>query len=237
MNKPYKTTHRDGHMIVRMILLTAAILSQPLSAGSAEERELEMKRVREKEAGRAKTVSDEFADRESFEKKYGYLKEDNARLFEATLEKRQLAAKAWRNTIDGIARAEGYEQINVVKMPAYQAEAAAEIARLEMKAAASEKEWKKSAEKSGSRDVAAISLQLILNQKAMILATKQHMESQRLLRQLDIDRIQLEKKMRDANENAKRAQNTDKSDKDRKPAPDHGKPQPHVDKPDRIMVE
>lgn len=190
-----------------------------------------MKRAREKEASRAKETAENFADREDFEKKYESLKENHPTQFATAMDKRQLAAKAWRTAAEGISSASSYEQISVLKMPAYDAEGAAELARLELKATGAEQEWKRSAEKSDSREVAATAEQLIQNQKAIIQATRQNLISQRTLRQLEIDRTNLEKKMREAYENSRKER---QPEKDKKPSHDREKKHSHNDeKPER----
>ncbi len=231
-------------MEMRIFAMIAACLCQSLLAGSPADKEDEMKRVREKEANRAKEIAVNFANQEDFEKKYESIKEDFPTQFAAAVEKRRLAAKAWQAVADGIAGANSYDQISALRMPAYDAEGGAELARLELKAAAAEREWKKSAEKSDSREVATAAEQLIQNQKAIIQATRQNMVSQRALRQLEIERSNLDKKMRDSYERAKRDQQEKREDKDKhssrdhekKPSPEH-KNDPGNDRPGKILVE
>lgn len=231
-------------------------LCQSLLAGSPADREDEMKRAREKEAGRARDAAENFGNLQDFEKKYESLKENYPAQFAAAVEKRRQAANAWQTAANGIASANSYEQISALKMPAYDAEGGAELARLEMKAAAAEKEWKSSAEKSGSREVAAAAEQMIQNQKAIIQATRQNMSSQRALRQLEIERSNLDQKMRSSYESAKRDQhekqqkredkdkpqkcenkdNNSSRDHEKKPSPEN-KPDPGNDRSGKILVE
>lgn len=231
-------------MEMRIFAMITACLCQSLFAGSPADKEDEMKRMREKEAGRAKEIAVNFANQEDFEKKYESIKEDFPSQFAAAVEKRRLAAKAWQAVADGIAGVNSYDQINALRMPAYDAEGSAELARLELKAAAAEREWKKTAEKSDSREVATAAEQLIQNQKAIILATRQNLISQRALRQLEIERSNLDKKMRDSYENSKRDQQQKRDDKDKHSSRDREKKPstedkhvPQNDRPNKILVE
>jgi hypothetical protein len=223
--------------------MLSAFLIQPLLAGTPAEREEEIRRMREKEAERAKIAAQSFSDQESFVKKYETLKESEPRLFADAMEKRLLAAKAWTAVASGVGTVDGYEQLTALKMPAYDAEAVAEIARMEMKAAYSEKDWKRNAEKSDSKDASALAEQMIQNQRAVIQATKQKYSSERLLRQLEIDRTQIEKKMRDAYEQSKRKEQEKRERKDKDSSrehekrPDQGGGGGEVRKPDKILVE
>ena len=123
-------------MKMRTFALITACLCQHLHADPASDKEKEIQRMQEKESLRARETADTLADREAFEKRYGSLKTDNASLFAQAFEKQQLAAKAWRTAADGISRATSYDQMNALRIPAYDADGAAEIARLELKAAA-----------------------------------------------------------------------------------------------------
>lgn len=231
-------------MKIPPFILIVACLYQPLVAGSSEDRAEEIKRMRTKESTRAKETADLAEDREGFEKRYGWIKETSPTLFSAAMEKQLMAAKAWRKASEELANADGYDQVNAIKLPAYEAEAAAEIARLELKAAGAEREWKRNAEKSGSREVSAIAEQMIQNQKNIIQTTRQHQASQRMLRQLEIERMQLDKKMREAQDQARKPQEKreekDKRDEghdhNRKPAPGKDR-EPHDTRPGKVLVE
>ena len=91
--------------------------------------------------------------------------------------------------------------------------------------------------KAGSRDAEQTAQELIRNQKEMIQATKAQMSSQRTLRQLEIDRVNLEKKMREAYEQSKRKAEGDRGEKEKhhreepKPFREGG----HPDRPERPM--
>ena len=224
-------------MKMRIFALIATCLCQHLHADPAADKENEIRRMQEKEAGRARETADILADREAFEKRYGSIKTDNASLFAQAAEKQQLAAKAWRTAADGISRATSYDQMNALRIPAYDADAAAEIAKLELRVAASEKDWKRSAEKYKSREVEAISAQLIQNQKTLIQTTKQHMASQKLLRQLEVERAQLDKKMRDACENARRAEQEERDKKNKQASKEHEKKPPTTNEKERRDVK
>jgi len=232
-------------MKIKTFALITACLCQHLHADPAADKEKEIQRMQEKESLRARETADSLSDRETFEKRYGWLKNDNASLFAQAFEKQQLAAKAWRTAADGMSRATGNDQINALKIPAYDADAAAEIARLELKAAASEKDWKRSAEKYKSKNVESLSAQLMQNQKTLIQTTKQHMASQKLLRQLEVERIQLDKKMRDACDNARRAEQEERDkknknsskDREKKPPTNNDKERHDIKPPPNVIVE
>lgn len=245
-------------MKMKSFALIAACLCQPLLAGTPAEKENEIKRMREKEQHRASEAAAIFANREDFEKKYESMKEDFPTQFAAAVEKRQLAAKAWKAAADGIAGANSYEQLYMLKAPAYDAEGAAELARLELKAAAAEREWKRSAEKSDSRQVTAAAEQLIQNQKAFMQASRQNLTNQKALRQLEIQRSILDRQMRNLYESARRDQQEKREEKDKQSSRNRGdkdkhSPQDHEkknppnhnndlhndksDKPGEILVE
>jgi hypothetical protein len=210
-----------------ILLLIAALFFQPLLADSASDKEDEMNRAREKEAGRARDTAAKFADQESFTKSYEYLKKANSFQFASALEKRKAASKAWQAVADGMGKANTYDQISALKAPAYDAEAIAELARLELRAAGSEKEWKKTVDKSGSKEVAAAAALLLQNQNTFIQTTKQYMASQKALRQIEIERNSLEKKMREAYEASKQQ----KSDNNKKPAEHNSRPPENNNRP------
>lgn len=201
-----------------LTLLTTLIVCQPLLAGSPADREEEMRRAREKESGRAKEMAMMHSNQEEFANRYGHLKEDFTDLYAKAAEKRRQAAAAWQNAAKGISSCSGsYDQISALKLPAYTAEAEAELARLELKAAATEREWKRTVEKAGSRDVEAAAQELIRNQREMIQKTREQMSVQRALRQLEIDRNKLEQKMRESYEKSKERREPAPGDRDKRP--------------------
>ncbi len=200
-------------MKIKTIVLLAACLTQPALAGSPAEKDNETKRMREKESGRALEAAKMLDDKEDFTDKYEHLKESDPGLFATALEKRLLAAKAWQTAAAGLAKIDSYDQINAWKAPAYDAEEVAEIARMELRAAGAEKEWKRAVERYKSREFETLAGQLVQNQRAIIQTTKQRMLSQRQLRQLEIERSQLSNTMREMQDKA-REEERNKRDKD-----------------------
>lgn len=209
-------------MKIRTLVLLAACLSQPALAGPPADKDNETMRMREKESGRALEAAKLFEDKEDFTEKYKHLKESDPGLFAAALEKRLLAAKAWQTAAAGLAKIDNYDQINVWKAPAYDAEEVAEIARMELRAAGAEREWKNALEKYKSREVEALAGQLIQNQRSIIQATKQRMLSQRQLRQLEIERSRLSNQLREMQD---KAREEERNKRDKGSSRDRDKPQ------------
>lgn len=201
-----------------LALLTTLIACQPLLAGTPIDREEQMQRAREKETGRAQEMAMMHNNEEKFANQYGHLKEDFADLYSKAAEKRRQAAAAWQNAAKEIAGCSGsYDQINTLKFPAYTAEAEAELARLELKAAASEREWMRTAEKAGTRAAEAAAQDLIRNQRDIIQKTREQMSAQRSLRQLEIERGQLDQKLRESCGKSKGHRDAVSKDRDKRP--------------------
>lgn len=145
----------------------------------------------------------------------------------------------------GVHKIDSYEQVAAVKAPAQDAEEAAEITRMEMKAAGSEREWKRTLEKYKSREFEALIGQLVQNQRSNIQASKQRMMSQKQLRQLEIERNQLSAKLREmqdkAREEEQRKRDKDSSrDKDREHDKDREKDhhkESNPGNPGKVLVE
>lgn len=232
-------------MNIKALVLLSALLTQPAWAGSPSEIESETRRLREKESGRAREMAQSLGDREDFDEKYKPFKESDPELFSAALEKRQLAAKAWQTAAEALTKVNSYEEANSVKAAAQDAEDVAEIARMEMRAAGAEKEWKRIAEKYKSRESEALAGQLIQNQRNLIQTTKQRMLSQKQLRQLEIERNQLNAKIREMQDHAREKEQNKRdreSSRDRGNNRDHDKEKDRGNdnvrgKPDRILVE
>lgn len=207
-------------MKIRTIVWLAACLSQPVLAGSPSDKDNETKRIRKKESGLALKAAKIFEDKDDFTEKYKHLKESEPGLFAAALEKRLLAAKAWQTAAAGLAKIENYDQSNVWKAPAYDAEEVAEIARMELRAAGAEREWNNAVDKYKSPKFAALARQLVQNQRAIIQSTKQRMLSQKQLRQLEIERSRLSNQLREMQDKARKEERNKKDkgssrDKDR----------------------
>jgi hypothetical protein len=232
-------------MKIRTLALLTACLAQPLLADTPSDKDNETKRMREKESARAREAAAGFADKADFTEKYEQLKESEPGLFAEALDKRLLAAKAWQNAAEAFTKIDSSDQIGAVKAPAHDAEEVAEIARMEMRAAAAEKEWKRTAEKYKSRELEQLAGQLIQNQRNIIQATKQRMMGQRQLRQLEIERGHLSTKLRELQDEA-REEDADKKNRnssrdqdksrDRKPSSDENKERAEA-KPVKILVE
>ncbi len=192
-------------------MIIAGLLSLPAQAGDDDKRHEEyMKRVREKEVGRANEAAKDLGDMEDLEKRYGWLKENHGDKYDEYKEKRKVAAQDWREVAKRIGRAKNTEEVDVIKMSAYKSNAIAELARLELRAAGSEANWLKSAEKTDSGAAKRAARALIDNQRSMIEVTKQKLISEQRLRELSIERQKLEGEMRDEYEKSREKERNDR---------------------------
>jgi len=174
------------------------LLAGPLLSGEKKgSKEDWMKQAIEKEVKRAKESAKYNGDSKHIEKKYGHLKESQPKEFEAMMQARKNAAATWEEVATKISKAKSYEEIQSHKLSAYDAQDIAELAHLEMKTAESISYWKRSAEKSESKEVAGMLEQLIKKQENLLKATMQKMLAEKERRTLEIERRMLEMKMRE----------------------------------------
>jgi len=210
------------------ISILAGLLCLPVMAGDDGRQEEWMKELRAKEAKRAVEAAQYVGNIEELEKKYGWLKENDREKYDDMINKSKAAAREWQRVAEQVGRARDQEEISALKLPAYRAGAIAELARLELKAAGSEREWKRSAEKSGSDEVERLARKLIENQRRTIETTTEKLVREHQLRELALERGQLEKEMREQYEKAR--------NKERERDRGHDKPQepqrpPHKEEP------
>ena len=220
------------------------ILTASLCLTAFGEVDHRLKRDREKEAGRCMERANWHGNAEEFEKKFGWAKKDFGHQLHGLREKRMAASRAWKEAAAKIKHAENHAQIDAVKMAAYQAGAEAYLAELELKADSSEKKWKESAEKIGTREAEQAARQLIENQRNTIEVHKAKMLREHQLRQLAWQKHELgtalEKEYHEMRQKEEQARN-----KGRKPSntngrplkkPDHDKPAARPDPP-KIRIE
>lgn len=180
------------HLIATLVAL---VLCLPAFAGGKEEQEEWMKKMREKEAQRAAEMARMNSNDEHMAKKYGHLKESHPEKYEAMMQARKRAAEAWKKVGDAAKKAEGHEQIQEMKTPAYDAQEAAAMAHLEMTSAEAISRWKHMADKADSEEAKALAAKLVANQKMVVEVQRTRMEAQKKLRQLELEQRRMEKEM------------------------------------------
>ena len=207
-----------------LITVFAAALCLPALA----EVDHRTKREREKEAGRCMERSRSLANMEEFEKKFGWSKENFGHQRHTLMEKRKAASRAWKEAAEKIKHAQNMDQVNALKIGAYQASAEAYLAELELKADGSEKRWKDSADKIGTETAKQAVRELIENQKNVIEVHKAKMLREHQLRGLAWQKHEqeniLEAEYRKMREKEEQARNNG-----RKPSNTNGRP---LKKPD-----
>jgi len=217
-----------------LLSLLTALLCLPALAGTGDEDR--MKEARDKEVRRANEAASYVAVDQRFEEKYAWAKQDFPDQYRKMIDKRREAERAWKEAAGRLSRAKDYPEIDAIKIPAHQAAAIAYLAELELKAAASEKRWLASAEKSGSETARKASRALIENQRLSLEATKEKYIQENQLRELAKQRNELER-MLDEEYNKMRRQEEDKR---RKPDDHHrpdNKPEPSKPEPPKIRIE
>ena len=169
------------------------------------------KREREKAAGRCMERSKSFGNMEDFEKKFGWAKEHFGHQRHKLMEKRKAASAAWKEAAGKIKHAQNMDQVEALKIAAYQAGAAAYLEELELRAAGSERRWKDSADKIGTETAKQAVRELIENQRNTIEVHKAKMLREHQLRGLAWQKHEQEsilnaeyRKMREKEEQAKR---------------------------------
>ena len=182
---------------------------------------------------------------EEFEKKFGWAKKDFGHQLHGLREKRMAASRAWKEAAAKIKHAQNQTQIDAIKMAAYQAGAEAYLAELELKADSSEKRWKESAEKIGTREAEKAARELMENQRNTIEVHKAKMLREHQLRQLAWQKHELGnvlegeyRKAREKEEHARNNNGRKPSNTYRRPLkkPDHDKPAAKPEPP-RIRIE
>lgn len=200
-----------------LIIALCGLVVLPAHAGDDDKRHEEwMKEAREKEMRRAQEAAKEQGDMEGMEKKYGWMKEKYGEQYQDYTKKRKAAAEEWSNVAKRISRANNYEEINALKMPAQRADAIAELSRLELRAASAEENWMKTAEKADTGSAKRVAKALAENQREIIQVTKQKMISEQRLRELSVQHDKLEQEMRGEYEKARQLERGDSKSENRR---------------------
>jgi len=225
-----------------LLTLLSASLCMPAFAGDEDakraEREAELRRMREKETQRANESAQYAGDMEGLERKFGWAKEDLKNQYNDLIEKRKASARAWKEAAAQLGRAQDYDQVHAIKIPAYQAGAIAQLAELELRAAGSERYWQSSADKAGSESAKQAARKLIENQKKIIEANREKLIKEHQLRELERTRNELEDAFQQECDKARRKDQEEHNHKpDRKPEP-RPEPKPeHRPEPPKIRIE
>ena len=208
------------------ILIT--ILAASLCLPALAEVDHRVKADREKESRRCMERSKNLVNMEEFEKKFGWSKEHFGNQRHKLLEKRKAASRAWKEAGEKIKHAQNHDQIDALKIAAYQAGAEAYLAELELRADGAEKRWMGTAEKVGTEAAKKAARDLVENQRLVMEVTKSKMLSEHHLRGLAWQKHEHENilngEYRKAREKEEQARN-----KGRKPSNTNGRP---IRKPD-----
>lgn len=218
-----------------LIALTTAALCLPVLAGADEEARLQQ--ARDKEMKRAMESAEYAAVDKRFEEKYGWAKEDFPDHHRKLVEKRRDAERAWKEAAGRMGRARDYDEIQTCKIPAYQASAMAHLAEMELKAASAERNWLRSAEKSGSETARKAARALVDNEKQTFEATREKYIRENKLRELAKQRSELEAILEEEYDKTKRREEDKRRKPDERREREEKRPEPEKPSPPKIRIE
>lgn len=227
--------------MIQKTILTLVACAISLPALAEEKVDPKVMRDREREAGRCMERAEKFSDMEEFEKRFGWSKEHFGHQRHKLLEKRKAASREWKEAAAKIKQARNHDQINVLKIPAYQAGGEAYLAELELRADSSEKRWKAMAEKLDSDAADKAVRELLENQRHTIEVTKAKIMREQQLRKLAWRKYELsevlegeEKKAQDKGDDRRRKPSNTKGRPLKKP---EVKPEPERKDPPKLLIE
>jgi hypothetical protein len=220
--------------IIHLIWITILPVCFATAGEKSREQEQQewMKKALTRELSRAKENIENHSNTERLKEKYDSAKEKQPEHFSAMLAANKKAAESWN---DVLRKGEGAATTDVlaeVKQAANAASAAAYLAEITLKYAASATDRKNMVEKANDRDVANLASKLDANERELLLATRAKNEAQASIEKLQIENRIYNNELREAYEKA-HEKNRDKDknhnndrDKERDRDKDRGNDEP-----------